>query len=290
MNAEITQPPSRFHQHITWILLSLLLFLRIPFTIIIIYFLPIENLSGSTFYEVGTYFLIAVLIWWERNRLADFHMDRSALFLIVLFRPIQTIILKIWNVDSPLAFPRPFGILIWFIALGLIVSLWRSGFKAARVSASTLGWLAVGLSAGVCVSLVENFGSVQSILGNAHPQAAPPAALLFAELNIVYHLGFAPINEEPLFRGFLWGALRDLKWKEGRILIFQAALFTSAHVYFAVRSPFMFWVFIPCAALLFGLLTIRSRSIAPAILAHGMINGSAYLLALLLISGALTGR
>ncbi len=40
----------------------------------------------------------------------------------------------------------------------------------------------------------------------------------------------------------------------------------------------MFWVYIPAIAILFGWLTLRSRSIAPAILAHGMINGSVYVL------------
>jgi hypothetical protein len=285
MKAEIPKTLSNCHRQVAWLILILLLLLRIPYVIAIIYFLPIENQSGAAVYEIGTYFLIAVLIWWERDRLADFHIDLSALALIVLFRPMQTLILGYWKVESPLAFPSPFGLLIWAISIGLVISLWRSGFKPARFSSSTLGWLAVGLFAGLCVSVAENLGSFLSIIrDSAGPPSVPASVLVSTSLNLLYHLGFAPINEEPLFRGFLWGYLRGLNWKEGRILLFQAALFTSAHVYYAMRYPFMFWVLIPVSALLFGVLTMRSRSISPAILAHGLINGSVYLLASGLIS------
>ena len=108
-----------------------------------------------------------------------------------------------------------------------------------------------------------------------------------SSLNLLYHLGFAPINEEPLFRGFLWGYLRQLHWREIRILLFQTTLFTSAHFYLAKQFPLMFWVFIPSVAILFGLMTWRSRSIAPAIFAHAMVNGSVYFLIIVLVLHAL---
>ncbi|MBI5961855.1 MAG: CPBP family intramembrane metalloprotease [Chloroflexi bacterium] len=274
---------SEGHPKIAWLIIALLLFLRIPFTIAIIYFLRIEDQRGGAVYEVGTYLLLAVLIWWERHRLADFHIDIYALAFIVLFRPLQTLILTFWGVDSPLTFPRPMGLTIWAISIGLILLLWQSGFKPARASSLTLGWLAIGCFAGVCVSIAENLSSFQAMF---FPNRYPPSAQVLTSmgLNLLYHLGFAPINEEPLFRGFLWGYLRQLKWTDNWILIFQAILFTSAHVYFAARLPLMFWVYIPTAAFLFGILTLRSRSIAPGILAHGIINGSVYVLILALIS------
>jgi membrane protease YdiL (CAAX protease family) len=72
--------------------------------------------------------------------------------------------------------------------------------------------------------------------------------------------------------------LRQAKWKEGWILVFQAVIFTSAHIYFASRYPLMFWVYIPVTAVVFGVMTMRSRSISAALLAHGLVNGSAYVL------------
>jgi membrane protease YdiL (CAAX protease family) len=268
-------PTDKQHRQIALLTLVLLLLLRIPYTIAIIYFLPIENQTGGSVYEISTYALTCFLIWWERDRLEDFHIDPIALSFIIFLRPLQTLILTYWKVDSPLAFPHPPGLILWGISLGLLFALFKSGFKPARVSSRILSWLTFGILAGVVVSVIENMTTFLSGLNNASGSSSP-ALLGSSSLVLLYHLGFAPINEEPLFRGFLWGQLRQRKWSEASILFFQAVLFTSAHVYFAEQYPLMFWVMIPSAALLFGLLSWRTRSITPAILAHGMINGSVY--------------
>ena len=274
----------RWHRQIGWLILILLLLLRIPYTIAIIYLLPIENQSGAAIYEVSTYFLTCFLIWWEYERLKEFHIDPPSLLLIFLIRPIQTFILSYWGVDSPLAFPRPPGLALWAISLGSMVALWRSGFKPARVNARSLAWLALGLLVGISMSIAENIPAFRSMLYNAQTLQTQLTPILYStSLNVLYHLGFAPINEEPLFRGFLWGYLRQLQWKEPLIWFFQAVLFTVAHLYLVGQFPLTFWVFIPTAGLLFGLMTWRSRSIAPAMLAHAMINGSVYLLIVILI-------
>jgi membrane protease YdiL (CAAX protease family) len=276
----------RHHWQVGWLILILLLLLRIPYTIAIIYLMPIENQNGSAFYEVATYLLTAFLIWWERKWLNKFHIDTSALFLIIFIRPLQTLILGYWKVDSPLAFPHPLGLVLWGISLGLLIALWRSGFKPALVSSRSFAWIVAGIFIGIGLSVTENFQSFWPGISRAFTTPSRTAltpVLYSASLNLLYHLSFAPINEEPLFRGFLWGYLHQLKWKESLIWPFQAVLFTSAHVYLAHQFPLMFWVFIPLAGLLFGLLTWRSRSIAPAILAHGMVNGSVYFLIVLLI-------
>ena len=278
--AQTSEGRLKLQQRVTWGILILLLLLRIPFVIAIIQFMPIDDESGAAFYEVGTYLLIAFLIWWERNRLADFHIDTAALFFIIFFRPLQTLILTYWGVDTPLALPHPSGAAIWLIAIGLSLALWRSGYKPARLSTLTWNWLALGLFVGLLVSVLENLKPFQSALYNISQPMLLMPLFKTTGLNLLYHLGFAPINEEPVFRGFLWGILRQSKWKEGWILVMQAALFTLAHVYFANRYPVMFWVFIPAAALLLGLVAWRSRSLAPGIIIHGLINGSAYMLVL----------
>ena len=268
------------HRQITRAVLILLLLLRIPYTIAIIYFLPIENQTGAAVYEISTYSLIAFLIWWERERLLDFHIDSLALFFIIFIRPIQTLILNYWKVDSPLAFPYLPGLLLWGISLGLALALGKSGFKPARLSHQSLSWLIAGLFVGAGVSVLENLSAFLPGLRNS---TGSSSLLGSSSLVLLYHLGFAPINEEPLFRGFLWGYLRQSRWKEIPILFLQALLFTVAHVYFANQYPLTFWVLIPIAALLFGILTLRARSIAPAILAHGLVNGAAYVWILNLI-------
>ena len=279
MSGEPVVHHRNFHQRIAWSVLAVLLFLRLPFLIAVIYIAPIENQLGGAIYEVSTYLGTAFLIWWERDRLADFHIDISTLFLIVFLSPLRTLILQYWKVESPMAFPLPFALMLWLIAGGLCVALWHSGFKLAPLQRHAVGWLVMGLLTGLCISIGENWKSVGSLLLNSRPSSAPlMPALQSMSLNLIYHLGFAPINEEPLFRGFLWGYLRQARWREGVIWLFQTALFTLAHIYFAHQYPLMFWVYIPIAALVFGALTWRARSIAPAMLAHGLVNGSVYLL------------
>lgn len=273
---------------IGWLVLVLLLLLRIPYTIAIIYFLPIENQNGSAVYEVSTYFLICFLIWWERKKLEEFHIDSTALFLIVFARPIQTLILRYWGVDSLLAFPHTSGLALWVISLGLILALWRSGFQLSRAPYHSFLWLMIGLGVGILLSISENLQTFRSMLSTGYSSQMQLIPVLSSSgLNLLYHLGFAPINEEPLFRGFLWGYLRQFRWKEIWILLFQTALFTCAHVYIAKQFPLMFWIFIPAAGLSLGLLAWRSRSIAPGILAHAMVNGSIYFLLSVLILHAL---
>jgi membrane protease YdiL (CAAX protease family) len=275
----------RGHDQVGWSILLLLLLLRIPYTIAIIYVLPIDNQIGAAIYEVSTYFLTCFLIWWERKRLEAFHVDSIALLLILLIRPVQTFILSYWGVDSPLAFPRPLGLGLWAISLGTMAALRRSETKPAGADSRSLTWLGAGLLVGILMSILENLPTFRSMLSYntdlLQTQLTP--VLYSTSLNVLYHLGFAPVNEEPLFRGFLWGYLRQLKLKEHLIWYFQASLFTSAHLYLARQFPLTIWVFIPAAGLLFGLLAWRSRSIAPAMIAHAMVNGSIYLLIVVLI-------
>ena len=137
MTAENQEPTNKLHRQIGWGILILLLTLRIPYSLAIIFYLPIENQIGAAVFEVGAYGCILFLIWWERNRLADFHIDGTALFLIIFFRPLQTLILNYWKVDAPLAFPRPAAWMIWLAALCLSVALWQSGFRPSRPTPTT---------------------------------------------------------------------------------------------------------------------------------------------------------
>lgn len=272
------------HHRTAWLILVVLLLLRIPYVAAIIAYLPIEDQSGGAVYEVGTYLLLAILIWLERARLAEFHIDSLTCGLFLLFRPMQTLILEHWGVDGPLAFPRPGSLFIFGISATLVIALWRGGWKPVRPSRETVGWLVTAVGLGLLLSALENSASLISAL--RHPHAATLRSLPLitsTSLNIVYHLGFAPINEEPLFRGFLWGYLRARGLREIWIWLIQAALFTLAHVYFAGQYPLQFWFFIPLSGLLLGLLAWRSRGLAPGMLMHALINGSAYMLLIALI-------
>ena len=109
-----TRTENKSHQIVGWVLLAGLLFLRLPFLAGIILFTRPGWLEPA--FQIGTYLLTACLIWWERNRLSDFHIDILALGIIILFKPIQTIILAIWKFGgNPLEFPRLPGLILGYI-------------------------------------------------------------------------------------------------------------------------------------------------------------------------------
>lgn len=88
----------------------------------------------------------------------------------------------------------------------------------------------------------------------------------------VFQASVAAVNEEPLFRGLLWGYLLDRGWSDRPIFLVQAILFWSAHFYRAIDQPYEWWVLIPVASLLFGWVAWRSRSITGSMIAHAIGN------------------
>lgn len=272
------------HQKIAWVAIALLLFLRIPFSVFITYAYPNGEQWGPTIFQVGTYFLTAFLIWWERDALSEVHVDGLALIILLIFKPAQTLILRYLGIDIPLAFPHPAGLLIWAIAIGLILALWRSGYKPVGINLSSLSWLAAGLMFGFVISALPNLRVFQSNANlGGHDYAGLSAVTKSASVAFLYQLGFAAISEEPLFRGFLWGYLRRSGWREVYVWLAQAALFMSAHLYFKDALPFQFWIAVPASGLLFGVLAWRSRSITPGMMAHAAYNAGVYVILLKLI-------
>src|SRR6187455_2763474 len=76
-------------------------------------------------YQVATYLLTALLIWVERDRLADFHIDKLVVGLIVVCKPLETILLALHGGGLPLAFPHLAGLLVWVIAIALAIAMGR---------------------------------------------------------------------------------------------------------------------------------------------------------------------
>jgi membrane protease YdiL (CAAX protease family) len=273
-----------FHRIIAWAAITVLLFLRIPFYVFITYAYPSDEQWGPAIYQVGTYFLIAFLIWWEREALSGVHIDTLALIMILLIKPVQTLILGYLGIDIPLTFPHPVSLSIWVISLALVISLWRSGYRLIPIQARSWGWLIAGLMIGFVISALPNLDVFQSNARFSGPDYTGLSSVTTATgVAFLYQLGFAAISEETVFRGFLWGYLRELGWREIWVWLVQAGLFMSAHLYFKDALPFNFWIVVPVTGLLFGLLAWRSRSIASGMMAHAAYNAGVYVILLKLI-------
>jgi membrane protease YdiL (CAAX protease family) len=269
------------HQQIFWLLLMGLLILRMPLLGGMDFF-NIKWEWAVPIYQIGTYLLTAFLIWWEIDNLAEYHIDPLALIIIILFKPIQTLILKYWGFDDNLlTFPSIPSILIWLIAIAFTIAMFLRRTKIPRIKPISLGWIFIGAVAGLLTMIILSFPMSFQIprdmlsgglsFKNALRDMLPRIPEEFA-----YQLGYAAISEEPLFRGFLWGYLRKMKWHEVWIWLFQAGLFTFSHIYYINRNPISFWIIVPVCALVLGWLAWRSRTTASSMVAHGMMNATGY--------------
>ncbi|MBN1872612.1 MAG: CPBP family intramembrane metalloprotease [Anaerolineae bacterium] len=271
----VASSDSQSRKLVGWSLLTGLLLLRIPLLGFGTLFAE-EDWIDPVF-EIGTYFLTACLIWWERERLADFHIDTLAVSLIILFKPIQTLILAAFGMAAhPLAFPRLGGILLWIIAVALFLALRFSRPRMARISRASIGWFGWGLLAGLLTVVLLGYPAsfqVEDVPARL-PQVFP---LVFTTLRgLFYQLGYAAVTEEPLFRGFLWGYLRKAGWKNVWIWLFQTGLFMLAHIYYINQLPISFWILVPVSTLVLGALAWRSKTIASSLGAHTMMNASGF--------------
>ena len=233
-------------------------------------------------YEIGTYLLTAIYIWWERDRLLDFHIDKLAIMIIILFKPLQTIFL-IFNGTghSVLAFPHWPSLILWGSAVGLFIALRPSWGSLPKITPRVLWWFAIGAGAGVMTAIVLGYPmsfQVAARAGSPNHGIIPLVAMPI--ILFPYQLGYAAVSEEPLFRGFLWGRLRKLGWKDVWIWLFQAGLFTLAHIYYLNGHLISLWIIVPVGSLVFGALAWRSRTIAASMAAHGFMNTLGYTMGL----------
>ena len=243
--------------------------LRIPLTLwATMLYKPADQWARPVM-AIGTYFLTALLIWWEREQLEYFHITKLALGIMILGKPIEILLyyLKIPYTNSDLS-PIYLLYLPISIALGIAIFLYQPR-RQNRVKISWT-WIVISITIGLALAVVSSL-----LIKTPNP---PGKLIVFPSLSVwllgpIQQMSYAGITEEPFFRGFLWGSLRKAGWNEGWIWLFQVALFQIAHLYFIQLAPISFWISIPLGGLVLGYVAWRSRSIAYSILAHGIGNG-----------------
>jgi membrane protease YdiL (CAAX protease family) len=160
---------------------------------------------------------------------------------------------------------------------GLLASL---GF---RPTAPT--WLLAGSALGLIVATAFNtiYTALMSLVGFGPPEAsmevmnelaeslaAGPLATLVSVLLVVL---VAPLVEEAIFRGVLLSGLMR-RFSPAASIAISSTLFAAIHF-----DP---WRAVPLGFLgaVLAYLAWQSRSVWPAVLAHALVNGVAYLIAL----------
>jgi membrane protease YdiL (CAAX protease family) len=254
---------------VAWALVAGLLLLRIPFLGGMRAFTWMRTSNWVLpIYEVGTYLLTAVLIWSERDRLAENHVDRLALTILILGKLVE---LLLSGLRSPWGrYLAGDAYLLYLpVAAGLLVGLGLARTRLDRLGVRKWLWVVVAVVVGAFTGAFCGWVARIGFGWRMSSSLAWDRVLILSAQQLLY----AGIAEEPLFRGFLWGALRRKGWRDHRIWLAQAALFWLAHIYWLGRSPVSFWVIVPLGGLVFGLLAWRSRSIAVSMVAHGFVNG-----------------
>ena len=264
------------HKKVSSLIIMGLIFIRIPFYDGILFFFHTYRLVWlEIIFQISTYLLTALFILWERDQLADYYVDRLSLAIIILIKPVETIIrAKFFQGVVPgLAFPKWPSLMIWLTAIFLVIMLRRKPLNLPKFRLGSFRPFLIGIVFGI-VSVVLLGYPVSLILTKVGNFRNISLIRIFVT-GFLYQLGYAAITEEPLFRGFLWGYLRKSQWKEKWIWLFQAGLFAIAHLHhlrYPGRSFISVLVIIPVAALIFGLSTWRTRSIAASMAAHATYN------------------
>lgn len=255
------------HMRVTWLLIGGLFILRAPLYGGIPLFGVYPDWLDPV-WRIGTYLLTALLIWWEQDRLAEFHIDKLVLIMFILGKPLEFIL---YQPGMPDSFQSNTAVYVLYlpIAIGLVIALWLTRPRLPKLSVKSWGWVGIGGLAGI--ALAAYFAAVFRIASPGFGKAMPTSTeLIFSPL---WQMLYAGLGEEPFFRGFLWGGLRKTGLKDVWIWLLQTALFWLSHLATLMYAPISFWLIIPVGGLVFGWLAWRSRSIAPSIVAHGLANG-----------------
>jgi len=255
--------------------LAALLVLRFPIMLLPEYGLsPLTKESSLTVFQIGTYFFTSVMILLKRDCLEIYHIDRFALAFLV-FAPLgcfvtQGILLQGWE-NLPLS---TYMNAVQALLFGLALLIWRPTLPR-RDAKSMWKWVGLAFLTALLWSVIS--GYIIHFQKNVPPEAAVylPKQAEKVFLLIFTQLSTAAALEEPLFRGFLWGVLRDRGWKEPWIWLFQTLLFMLGHLFYLGTANLSFFLIVPFGALLLGLIAWKSRSIGTSMLVHGIGNSLA---------------
>jgi len=252
-------------QIFTYIALFLLLAVRFPVADFVANFArlfgaaaPSSWLLGLGLVEDSTYYLwdnwsfvlVGLVIIANRSDLYSLNVD--AYFVIIFF-------------CSGLAYFRfsflePSGWAVALVSVSIILLFRRGEFKFGAPDPSM--WRIVSII-GIASFVVLGWSFIRGSLDAKAIGGAIHELLTGLPLLVV---------EEMIFRGMLWMFLKDLGRSTSMIVVFQAILFWLSHSYFIFTEPIYFWLIIPAAGILFGILVWKTRSITPGTLAHLSIN------------------
>lgn len=244
-------------------LLILFFIIRIPVTFIISL-----NPERTHWQFVGLYLaffiVIAMFIWNNRRNLTAYHLDKSSLFIFLVVGAL----FRAKGVDNLITLALESIIFLCVVIFGVMLLWSKIKFETFSIINK---WNGLAILFGLVFAFFIVMVSKNTEIGPVFEQSLFVSAFNYAK-NILAEMGATVIIEEAVFRGFLWGTLRNYKWQENKILIFQAFMFWISHL--DHWNSLSMLVLLPIMSLLLGFLAKKSKSILPPIIVHAMYNAA----------------
>jgi membrane protease YdiL (CAAX protease family) len=240
------------------VLILLLLFLGIPFRLVIGYFYnPFPTWAANTI-PLGTYLILGILVWLHRANLHQYQIGKSTVWIFILSGTV-------------FQFGNPFPVNIFFGIIGIsLLVLYLKNTFSFEFRSSRLFWFVICCFIGIGLPIL-----LSSILFLLRPNTTsifkPWPGLFAGGIYFFYHLSHASILEELTFRGFLWGFLIERGWSEGRTWFLTTILTWIAHLFY-FNDPFTFWVAVPIIGTVLGYIKWRSQSVSYSVFVHALYN------------------
>lgn len=246
-----------------------LLFLRFPLLFLVSFrIIPIPSNLGLNIYYNGTYLITAMLIILRRNLLSNYNIDFSSL-LVFLIAPVARILSEYLLKKAALTGTIPADPIKIAISLCLLILLLIFRPKLCKRSIKEIFiYIFATVVVDICFGIL--LGIISGLQVNRRMQVR--ANIYYFIASFIIQLSNAAVTEEPLFRGFLWGILKNMHWKDSWIWLFQTVLFMLGHIYYLGVYNYSFWITVPISALVLGMLVWRSRSIGTTMIAHSLFN------------------
>ncbi len=244
-------------------LLILFFIIRIPITFIISL-----NPERTHWQFVGLYLaffiVIAMFIWNNRRNLTFYHLDKSSLFIFLVVGTI----FRAKGVDNFITLALEIIIFLCVVIFGIMLLCSKIKFETFSIVNK---WNGLAVLSGILFAIVKITVFKNTHMGSISEQSLFAYVSNFA-MNVLAEMGATVIIEEAVFRGFLWGTLKNYKWQENKILFFQAFMFWSSHLDY--WNSLNMLVLLPIMSLLLGFLAKKSKSILPSIIVHAMYNAA----------------
>lgn len=205
---------------------------------------------------------IALLVWLEAKHLANFHLDRTSLLLLVIFGPFV-------RTTPRLLGEQPYLIVVWVACLSIFVNIIRywSIIPKTNFKLSLPGVFMIGFGLSV-IMLIESFQP--DLYTRVDPLTFNPVLEIIR--RTIYNLAAVSTVEEILFRGFLWGYLTQIGLSEKKAFWTQGVIFWLAHLSSSLATPLTFFITLPITTYVYSQIVRKTNQVFWSIVVHTFFN------------------